>query len=331
MGCLLLLFLPVLALGLGWFDYQRYLGSAIDAAGEVIEIAPGETANGILDKLHERGYLERPYYAQLYLKLNELDGRLKAGYFQLSDGLTVQALLDLLVTTPQDREIRVTFPEGWRVDQMADHLGEVLDWSEEQLAEFMSAADEEVRQGAFFPDTYFLSGDTTPSTLRSRMNDRYREVVHDLVEAHPDSVDQLQRDLGLTAADLTIVASIVEAEATVDGEYPIVARVIYNRLAAGMRLQMDPTCAYLPEYREIPLNQACHDPANPYSTYEIDGLPPTAIGNPGRRALEAAFAPSTDPAAQTYLYFVARQDGSRQHVFAATYAEHQANVARYLR
>jgi len=332
LGCLVLVLLPFTVTGLLWLDYQNYIASTVgNAPGEIVEILPGESADGIVDSLAARGLIERPYYAKLYLRLNNLQAQLKAGYFQLAAGLTVQELLDLLGTSPEERDIRVTFPEGWRVDQMADHLVETLGWSEEQIAGFFTPEVDGPAEGSYFPDTYFISQDTSPDDLRTRVRSRHTEVLRQIFEAHQDSADQLEQDLGLSSADFVIVASIVEAEATVDDEYAIVARVIYNRLAAGMRLQMDPTCAYLPEYRDVPLHEACHDPNNTYSTYEIDGLPPTPIGNPGQRALEAAAAPETDPAAQSYLYFVARQDGSRRHVFASTYAEHQANVARYLR
>ena len=113
-------------------------------------------------------------------------------------------------------------------------------------------------------------------------------------------------ELGLSDADLVTIASIVEREAVVPDEEPIIARVVYNRLRRGMKLQMDPTCVYdraLDGQAASP--ETCRDPASRYSTYVIEGLPPTPIGNPGRSALRATLAPADDP---DVLYFVAIGD-----------------------
>jgi UPF0755 protein len=133
------------------------------------------------------------------------------------------------------------------------------------------------------------------------------------------------------------LASLVEKEAAVDDERPLVASVFTNRLRdPGFKpklLQSDPTAVYgckraperIPSCAQFS-GKATHaivvDDANPWSTYRHEGLPPTPIANPGERALEAALAPASTP----FLYFVAK--GERRHAFAATYAEHQENVKR---
>ena len=335
-GCVLVFALTVLISGGLIWNYSHYLDSEVPVSEtRRLEIQPNWDADDVLDLLADEGLVERRFYAELFLRLNGLDGKIKAGTFEVVPGMPVRTLLESLAIAPEDRQAPLTFPEGWRLDQMADMV-EQLGFSTANA--FLAALDERDTldhglgwEGYLFPDTYFVTSSTPVDVLHDRMLERHREVWVDLAEEHAESMDELFDQFDLEPSDLVIIASIVEAEATVPEEYAIIARVIYNRLGRGMRLQMDPTCAYLPEYREIPLHRACHDADNPYSTYEIDGLPPTAIGNPGRLALEAAMRPDPRPESASLLYFVARQDGSGRHVFAETYEEHTANVNRYLR
>jgi UPF0755 protein len=139
--------------------------------------------------------------------------------------------------------------------------------------------------------------------------------------------------LGLSVAEAVTLASIVEREAAVPEERPLIAAVYLNRLAAGMRLQADPTVQYALAKPGLPtpgtrlwqrdLTMKDLEVASPYNTYQQAGLPPGPICNPGLAALDAVVHPATSDA----LYFVARGDGA--HVFARTLDEHLANVRQY--
>lgn len=336
LGCLLLFTLPLLVAGVVISDYRQYLDSTVPITEpQVLEIDPGRNADEILEILGDEGLVERRLYAEMFLKLNGMGAELKAGSFEIDPGMTVRSLLEALTVAPEDRQIRLTFPEGWRLDQMAERVEELEIASaaefEETLLDRVTAEERQPSlEGFLFPDTYFVTASTSVEALQGRMITRHREVWSELAENHRASMALLAEQLGLEPIDFVIVASIVEAEATVLDEYATIARVIYNRLSQGMRLQMDPTCAYPAGFREMSLREACHDSSNPYSTYVIDGLPPTPICNPGRDALEAALRPDLRPESADLLYFVARQDGSGRHVFAETYDEHRANVRRYL-
>jgi UPF0755 protein len=138
----------------------------------------------------------------------------------------------------------------------------------------------------------------------------------------------LRARYGVTARDVITLASLVEKEAADRAEGPRIAGVFYNRLAAGMRLQTDPTLVYHPDrFGAKPTPAHRRDRSNPYNTYAFDGLPPGPICNPGPAALRAALQPER----HDLLYFVARRDGSGRHAFARTYAEHRGNVQRFLR
>lgn len=303
----------------------------------VVDVPEGASADEVIQLLTDDGLLATPVLARIYVRLVKIDSEFKAGHFEIQPGTSVADMLTAFTVPPEARSQSVTFPEGWRLDQMAARLADRALVEPERffqaLGELGPGPDDTTTgwEGFLFPDTYRVTPSDPPLALIRRMVERREQVWADLWSQHRSDIQPLADRLSLGRTDFVIIASIVEAEGTVPAEYPTIARVIYNRLERGMRLQMDPTCAYPPEYREIPLHRACHDTANPFSTYVIDGLPPTPIGNPGRAALEAALSPDAGEDAAEYLFFVARQDGSGRHAFARTLREHSRNVDRYLR
>jgi UPF0755 protein len=188
-------------------------------------------------------------------------------------------------------------------------------------------------EGSILPDTYHVERGTTRAALLQRMRDARDEAVAEIWASRASNLPLETPD------DLVNLASIVERETGVPAERPLVAAVFVNRLRRPMRLETDPTiiygvCLRHPERcrdgrlvdaqgnRRV-IRQSEIEMNTGYNTYRIDGLPPTPIANPGRAALEA----TAHPAPSNALFFVA--DGSGGHVFAATLAEHQANVARW--
>ena len=149
-------------------------------------------------------------------------------------------------------------------------------------------------------------------------------------------VDQFRKELPADATarakalrrslpEIVTVASLVEREGKADDERPLIASVIYNRLRIGMPLEVDASIEYVfPEHHDV-ITKRDLEIDSPYNTYRHTGLPPTPIANPGKPSLDAAFR----PAVSDYLYYVAKGDG--RHAFAKTLAEHDANVARYLK
>jgi UPF0755 protein len=210
---------------------------------------------------------------------------------------------------------RLTIAEGLRVAEIFQLLANT-----EALQGELPPAPEE---GSLLPETYFYAyGDSRVGLVR-RMEDAMRETLDELWP---------QRAEGLpfrTRREALILASIVDKETGVADERDKVAAVFINRLRRGMRLQADPTVIYgLTEGdgalgRELNRGDWGHDSA--YNTYQIDGLPPGPIGNPGRAALEAALNPDE----VDYLYFVA--DGNGGHAFGRTLDEHNRNVAKWRR
>jgi UPF0755 protein len=159
------------------------------------------------------------------------------------------------------------------------------------------------------------------------------DVLAAMLAEFSNQVDQTLRDgfsrQGMTVYDAVTLASIIEKEAVVDEEKPMIASVFYNRLAAGMRLETDPTVQYALGYQEesgawwkAPLTLDDFGVESPYNTYIVYGLPPTPISNPGLSSLHAVAFPAETP----YFYFRATCDGSGRHLFAITYEEHLDNA-----
>ena len=176
-------------------------------------------------------------------------------------------------------------------------------------------------EGSLLPETYFYAlGDDREEIVR-RMRRGMRELLDELWSSRPE--DLVLEDRG----DLVTLASIVDKETGLADERSTVAAVFLNRLRLGMRLQSDPTVIYGLTEGNGPLDRPLtrrdwrHD--SPYNTYQIDGLPPGPIGNPGRAALEAVLQPDD----VDYLYFVA--DGTGGHAFGRTLEEHNRNVAKW--
>jgi len=223
--------------------------------------------------------------------------------------------------------LSITVPEGENMFDIAWRLESAGIASREQ---FLAAARDPALirdldpkapslEGYLFPDTYRFSRHVTARQLAKMMTDRFRAVWRAL-DAPPEA--DVHR--------VVTLASLVETEARLPGERPVVASVYANRLKLGMALQADPTAVYAAllenRYRGQIFASDLSD-RNPYNTYQNPGLPPGPVANPGLASLKAAL----NPADTNYLYFVARADGSGAHHFSTGLAEHTVAVQKYRR
>jgi UPF0755 protein len=174
-------------------------------------------------------------------------------------------------------------------------------------------------EGYLFPDTYVVPWGVSPAEVVSQMLDRLDAVF-------TDSLFARAVEIGMTPHEVLTLASIVEAEARVPAERPIISAVYHNRLRRGMRLEADPTVAYAMGGFRGRMLFVHLEIDSPYNTYRNKGLPPGPICSPGQAAIRAALYPDPDTDA---LYFVARGDGS--HIFSKTLREHQTAVQKVRR
>lgn len=307
----------------------------------VFAIEPGQGATIIAENLQTAGVLNNPELFLNYLSYYGLDGGLVAGEYRLDPRATVPELVDSL-GSGRAQTLELSFLPGWRSEEMANYLS-VVSPAQIDAEHFRSVVSSgqglsnrysflaPVPEGAslegyLFPGIYPVSHDTTAPALVDLMLARFDAMV-------TPAMRQAYGALGLSLRDAVILASIIQREAVLDEEKPLMAAVFLNRLAAGMPLQADPTVQYALGYQEatsswwkVPLSAEDLAVVSPYNTYMTAGLPPGPISNPGLASLAAV----ADPADVDYLFFVvdcaAATPGA--HAFGITYDEHLANVAR---
>jgi len=225
---------------------------------------------------------------------------------------------------PQD-EARIMIPNGIEQRKIARIVAARLDMDS---TAFMAASrdprllaslgiDGRDTEGYLFPGTYNFPWASTPKEVITYLVHRYKAF-------YTDSLKQATKRAGLDETRLLTLASIVEAETPVDAEKPVIASVYLNRLKMNMRLQADPTVQYAREGHSSRLFFKDLAVDSPYNTYTHAGLPPGPICNPGAASIKAVL----NPASTGFLYFVATGHGG--HAFAATFAEHEKNIRRYL-
>ncbi len=278
----------------------------------VVVIPRGEGVNAIADRLVREGVLKERWLFTLGVMRFRAQRRLKAGEYEFPKRASVRQVLDTLV---EGRAVlhKVTIPEG----RTSYEVVEILARQPLLTGEIKEIPPE----GSLLPDTYRFSRGTDRQDLLARMADQMRKYVDSLWPG---------RAKGLpfkTKREAIILASIVEKETGRADERARIAGVFINRLKRGMRLQSDPTIIYGLTGGRGALGRGIRRSEiakkTPYNTYQIDGLPPTPIANPGRAAIEAVL----HPAETDELYFVA--DGTGGHAFATTLEEHQANVRKW--
>ncbi len=308
------------------------LSVPVDSLGaeQLFVIEQGETIYSISNRLEESGLIHNAGVFRIYLIYRGLDTTVQSGKYTLSPAMTAigiaQALQD---ATPTEVTFRVL--AGWRMEEVAASLPTSgLSIAPEAFTTAMQNPPQVSgllpagvsAEGFLYPETYILPRSTTANQLVSVLLQKFTASL--TVELK----DGFSRQ-GLDAYQAVTLASIIEREAVVDEEMPLIASVFYNRLAIGMKLETDPTVQYALGYNlsqgtwwTNPLTLSDLKVDSPYNTYLYDGLPPGPICNPGTAALQAVAFPAQTP----YYYFRARCDDSGLHAFAETFNQHLQNT-----
>jgi UPF0755 protein len=329
-----------------------YPGAAHAGAGKdvEVEIKSGMSFPTIAAMLSERGLIEKPTWFRLYAMWEGDTTNVKTGKYVIKDNLAPRQILAILVAGVKEVATKVTLPEGKNMLEFFELLetAKVAKAAElEPLArdkDFLGrhGITGDTIEGYLFPDTYEFRVNEKPAVVLQRLITRHQEVWNDLLAKHARDAAKLKDKLGWTDRELLIMASIVEKEAVDPAERPRIAQVFINRLTlpsfTPKRLETDPTIRYgciVPVQKSTPCQQwdkrdrlhraQLDDKANPYNTYQHEGLPPGPIANPGKGSIEATLSPD----GSEYLYFVARD--ARNHAFARTFDEHKRNVDKYMK
>lgn len=312
---------PVL-LALAWL----LIGCTVpDASGRIwVTIPDGAPLAEVAESLATHGIITSPDAFEIYVRMTRKADSIRGGVYRLRRGLPVAvAAAELLEGRPPMRSVVV--PEGVMLRELAAMVEQEVGIDAAAFVEAAADSSLRVRVGA---RGQTLEGYLYPTLYYVRVGATAGELVHQMVdefEAHWEPAWTLRLDsLALTRDEVVTLASIIEGEIIHDTDRRYVSSVYHNRLAAGMRLQADPTVVYaLGERRR--LYHRDYQLSSEYNTYRVDGLPPGPIAQPSRASLEAALYPaSTD-----FYYFVAGADG--KHVFSSTYRQHLATIRRVRR
>ena len=311
-----------------WFLFSLFQPFKGDGEGEVrVQIPTGATVTQIGDILEENDVISSAFFFRTRVTLGGDRGDLKPGSYKLKHDMSYGAAIDALSEGPPKDVVTVTIPEGRSRAEIAPIAkGAGLEGSYEDasvsspaidLSEYKAGGAENL-EGFLFPATYELKSSASAEDLVARQLDAFKKNF--------DGVDmRYAKDKNLTPYDVLIIASMVEREASVDKDRPLIASVIYNRLKAGIPLGIDATIRFATGNWTEPLKMSELALDSPYNTRTNAGLPPGPIGNPGLESMEAA----AHPAKTDYLFFVVKPCGEGEHVFAETDAEFQQYVDQY--
>ncbi|MBM4120775.1 MAG: endolytic transglycosylase MltG [Nitrospira sp.] len=291
----------------------------------VVEITDGMTLRHLAAKL-ERDRLIRSELAFVLLaKFTGADRHLKAGEYALHAGMRPRDILNEFLS---GRGVlhQITIPEGYTIVEMAQVVAQKSLADPEEFIRltrdkaFIRSLEIEAAslEGYLFPNTYKFARRTKPKDILKEMVAGLRTVV-------TPELAQRTQEIHMSLHQVLTLASIVEKEAGLESERPLIASVFHNRLERGIPLQSDPTVIYGLEHFDGNIRKQDLDSPSPYNTYRVRGLPPGPIANPGLGSIKAVLY----PASTTNLYFVSRNDGT--HQFSATLAEHNRAVEKYQR
>ncbi len=339
--------------------FQYSFGAPQKDAEEEAFIVPlnANSKQEVVQKLYDKGFVKHKWAINYTLKFEGGSDSIQPGGYMIEKDWTAFAVAGALTDNPAMKW--VTVPEGWRKEQIAELLASTFNWEpkvKNTWVNNLTAMKYDYVEGVYFPDTYLIPADETPSQIADRMRRRFDE------QFAPYAKEAINQNIKWTTA--LKLASIVQREAGGKSDMPIIAGILWNRLLKDMKLEVDATIQYARDSKLAYEKDPCEDPNsafrqngtcyNPelmqmtvaytgmkdwwrpitpadkeigslYNTYMYKGLPPHPIGNPGINAIDAVLH-STETECLYYLH-----DNNRQIHCSKTYEEHQQNIDKYLK
>jgi UPF0755 protein len=323
------------SLSIQLLNHQASLMTPLDPAGTPVsfEIQSGEGVPVIAARMVAAGLISDAGSWTDYLVYRGLDTNLQAGAYRLSPALSPVGIAEYM-QDPRSHEINFAILPGWRLEEIAASLSSsgLAITPEEFLAitrsEGVSSLDGRLPADLSTLEGYLLPG-VYPVIHGATLDELLPQLLVHFFEAVSGDLNQAFIDQGLNLDQAVILASLVEREAVLDEEMPLIASVFLNRLATGMRMESDPTVQYALGYDalsdswwKVPLSGSDLSIDSPFNTYIYAGLPPSPICNPSRQALHAVAYPEVTG----FYFFRAACDASGRHNFSVTYEEHQNNA-----
>ncbi|MGC9611190.1 MAG: endolytic transglycosylase MltG [Minisyncoccia bacterium] len=299
-------------------------GSALTGQAETERFVVPLNANRsqAIQSLSDEGFIKSSLGFNIALMLRGKLGTIAPGGYKISKNQNAFQIAGVLAGEPYMKWLII--PEGERKEQIANTLAQTLDWDNQTRNEFLnyySSIGPDYKEGVYFPDTYLLPKDETGSQIAKRFIDKFNEKFQ------PYAGQFSKQNIKWTTA--VKIASLVEREAANEGDMPLIAGIIWNRLLQGMPLAIDATIQYAKGGADddywTPLVKGDTKMDSLYNTYLHKGLPPTPISNPGLPAILAVL----NPAKTNCLYYLHDNQGIIH--CAVKYAEHQKNIDKYLK
>jgi UPF0755 protein len=320
----------VLLLFLMWFYAASRPVPSTSKNVEVV-IQSGESARQVASDLEAKGLIRSAFVFQTYLWWSGDARNLEAGRYLVRQGTGIEEIAAILANGRVSQKIEtVVIPEGFTVRQIAKRLEDEHVCS---AGAFIRAVQLDTYSEPFLGDIrhdrnvkYRLEGYLFPATYEFVQNTPAHQVVDEMLQVFQERFDAelapLMKEQHISLTDVVTEASLIEKEAKVNAERPIIASVIQNRLTRRppMKLQIDATIEYIVGYKPV-LTDRDLRVNDPYNTYEHVGLPPGPICNPGMASLKAVL----QPAKTSYLFYVVKNDKSGEHYFATTFSQQLAN------
>ena len=304
-----------------------------NAKGVRVVIAKGSTARRVAEILGEQGVIRSPFVFSLTCRISGFGAKIKPGVYELSPAMSVQQIIRELVAG-DSLETWLVVPEGYTARQIADTLQAKKLASSEEFLRFALTKGYDFPEhpfiyrhnleGYLFPDTYLIPRDSYPDSIINQMLKTFDDKVIAPNREEIRHVIMLRFKMGDGSFEeglqrILTMASLVEREAKLSQDRPMIAAVLWNRLSKRMRLEVDATVSYRPGESTQNKGRVFYsdlESDSPYNTYKHYGLPPAPICNPGLASIKAVL----HPAAMDALFYVAKKDGS--HVFSKTFQEH---------
>lgn len=316
----------LVVVGLAAFGMAAWLVATPAPTGpaELWRLRPGESLRAISTRLVQEERI--PSWGartfRIVARVRGLDRRLRPGFFQFNRHQSIWDAVSIL-SGPSRPGLRATFPEGRTCQELSgilqraqivpDSLAFARMCRDTSIARQVGIPGNTGLEGYLFPDTYLFDGTESPLDVVRIMYKRHRQVLAEVGDSTSPVVKLYSWHGAVT------LASIVEREAAVRSEAPRIAGVFWLRLKLGIPLGADPTIRYALGKFTGSLKKSELEKDTPYNTRLYAGLTPGPIANPGREALQAAFRPDTT---NGWLYFVGKDDGSREHFFSRDLNEH---------
>lgn len=335
--CICLIFIGLVYLG-GIFLLEKMTEPVTENADYKTYDITINNAEGVCQFLADNNLVKNKTAFYIKAQLSGIAGRFGKGKYELSPSMTADELISVLQSDgiKEESTVQITIPEGLTIEDMAEllyskkiiydkevFLDKCKEPSDHPAVRGLEAGSGKyVMEGYLFPDTYEFYLNSSSDMVIDRMLDRFDEVYTEAFEAK-------MKEYGFSKNDVVILASIIEKESKKQ-DFAKVSSVLHNRINKEMALQVDASVRYVNNLENtISITSEQYALDSPYNTYKNKGLPPTAICNPSKEAMEAVLYPDEKYMVDEYLYFCLTDYESGNMVFSKTYAEHLENVKKY--